>query len=81
MIKIYSVSDCKLCKKAKELLTKMNIEFEEYNLKKPENRDARKFYRNLGVKTAPIIVGVDKKGEEWILTEFNEESLLELLGV
>jgi len=81
MIKIYSVPDCKLCKKAKELLTKMNIEFEEYNLKKPENRDARKFYRNLGVKTAPIIVGVDKKGEEWILTEFNEESLLELLGV
>jgi len=78
-VKIYTVPDCKFCEKAKSIIKKKNTEYEEFNLKKPENREARKFYRSLGVKTAPIIVGVDKNGEEWILMEFDEESLSLLL--
>jgi len=79
MIKIYTVPNCKFCKKAKELFNKKNIEYREFNLKEPKNREARKFYRELGATTAPIIVGNDKNGEEWILMEFDEDSLIQLL--
>jgi len=79
MIKVYTVPNCEDCKEAKEYLDKESIEFEEINLKEKKNRDARAFYRGLGVKTAPVIVGIDKKGEEWFLTEFDKDMLIELL--
>lgn len=74
MIQIYTVPDCKFCKRAKELMKKLNVEYEEINLKEPKNRKAREFYRSLGVKTAPII-----KGPEFILTEYNEELFKDLI--
>jgi len=79
MINIYTVSDCKNCKKAKTLLDKLNISYEEINLKEPKNRDARSYYRSLGVKTAPVIVSVENGNEEWILVEYDEESLISLI--
>jgi len=81
MIKVYTVPDCKFCKDAKKYLKDHNIEFEELNLKKKENRSARAFYRSLGVKTAPIITGVDKNNDEWILVEYKEDELKKLLEI
>lgn len=75
MIRIYTVPNCDYCERAKEILEESNIQFIEYDLKKKENRDARKFYRDLGVKTAPVICG-----DTWILSEFDEKRLKELLN-
>jgi len=75
MIEVYSVPNCKNCKAAKEHLDELGIEYEEINLKEKDNREARAFYRSLGVKTAPIITN----GDKWILTEYDEETLEALL--
>lgn len=79
MIKIYTVPNCERCKEVKKYMTNNNIEFEELDLKHKENREARAFYRSLGVKTAPVIIGNDKKGKEWILTEYDKDIFIELM--
>ena len=76
MIKIYTVPDCKHCNRAKEILTERGISYEEFNLKEKNNRDARAYYRKLGVRTAPVIVDEEN---DWILTDFDEESLIMML--
>jgi glutaredoxin len=75
MIEIYTVPNCKDCKKAKRHLNDLGIEYKEINLKEKQNKEARAFYRSLGVKTAPIITN----GDEWILTEYDADTLAELL--
>jgi len=75
MIKVYTLPNCKYCDRAKTILKQHNIEFEEINLKDPKNREAREYYRSLGVKTAPIIVS-----EDWIIKDYNDKTLLEYLG-
>lgn len=75
MIEIYTVPDCEFCDEAKQILKEWEIEYKEYNLKAKENREARAYYRELGVKTAPVIVN----GDEWILVEYDRESLISLL--
>ena len=42
---IYSKTECKWCKKTKNVLTENNFEFEEINLDNDEKR--QKFYKNI----------------------------------
>lgn len=64
IIKIYSKDGCMWCTKAKELLTKKNITFEEINLSKvtPEEYaiEKNKLFENTGQKTFPYIFIDDK---------------------
>lgn len=79
MIRIYTVPDCECCMEAKKLLKSRKIDYEEYNLKEPKNRDARAFYRSLGATSAPIIV--KKNGEdEMVIVDYTKEKLIKLLG-
>ena len=73
MIKIYTIPNCDHCQEAKDFCKENSIEYEEINLGEKNNRSARAYYRNLGIKTAPVIVGNDKNGKEIILTEFDED--------
>jgi len=76
MLKVYTLKKCDHCLKAKEYLKTNNIPFKEIDLSAKENGEARKFYRGLGIKLAPIITGKNKEtGEEWILCGFKEEEL------
>ena len=80
MIKVYTIKNCKYCVEAKDYLKKHNIQFEELDLSAKENREARKYYRELGVKIAPIITGINKKTKkEWIVIGFEEEKLKNVL--
>lgn len=73
---IYTLKKCEHCTKAKEHLKKLNVPFEEIDLSAKENGAARKFYRDLGVKVAPIIIGRSKKtGQEWTIWGFDEIQL------
>jgi len=78
MIKVYSINNCKCCEEAKKYLREKNISFEEINLSAKENREARKYYRELGIKIAPIITGVNKKNLEWIIWGFDEDKKCQL---
>ena len=64
IIKIYSKDGCMWCTKAKELLTKKNITFEEINLSKvtPDEYtiEKNKLIENTGQKTFPYIFIDDK---------------------
>jgi glutaredoxin 3 len=81
MIKVYSMNNCKYCEKAKEYLKEKNVPFEEINLSAKENREARKYYRELGIHVAPIITGLDKKNLEWIIWGFDEEKKCQLESI
>ena len=74
MIKIYYKPNCRYCKTAKEYLASKNIEFEEIDLTKKENREARDYYRSLGVNLLPVI-----EGDNWILPGWDKEALEVLL--
>jgi len=75
MIKIYYKPNCKYCDKAKDYLRERNIEFESINLAKKENREARAYYRSLGIDMLPII-----EGDNWILPGWDKEALEILLN-
>lgn len=75
MIIIYTVPKCKYCIRAKEILNQKCIKYEEINLADPKNRDAREYYRSLGVKFAPII----KYSNGLIMKEFDENKFIEAL--
>jgi len=75
MIKIYTIPECEHCDKIKSFCKENEISYEEIDLAKKENREAREFYRSLGIRTAPVVVGKDNKGEEIILTELDEDML------
>ena len=64
IIKIYSKDGCAWCTKAKELLTKKNITFEEINLSKvtPDEYtiEKNKLIENTGQNTFPYIFIDDK---------------------
>jgi len=77
-VKIYSTTGCKNCKKAKDYLNNKGISFEEINLKEKQNREARAYYRSLGIKTLPVITG-EVNGEEFILFEFDEDIIDNLI--
>jgi len=77
MIKIYSKVGCEQCKLAKDCMRRNNIDFESIDLSKKENREARKYYRNLGIKTLPVITNDE---ENWILPEWDEDMFLILIG-
>ena len=74
MIKVYYKPNCNYCTKAKDYLRSRNIEFEEIDLSKKENREARAYYRSLGVKSIPVIVS-----EDWIYSEWDEDLLKKLI--
>ena len=63
MIKIYFKPGCKYCDTVKSFLNSRNIKYESIDLAIGDNRDARKFYRSLGINTLPVIVGHIKEDE------------------
>lgn len=73
-VKIYTTMNCDNCKQAKEYLNDKGIEYQEINLKEKENREARAYYRSLGIKTLPVITGLIN-GEEFIIYEFDKDLL------
>ena len=72
MITIYYKQGCKLCTMAKEYFTSNNIEYESINLVEGKNRDARKFYRSLGIKDLPVITYKDNDGQEFVFQSWND---------
>ena len=74
MIKIYTTENCKNCDKAKEYFKSNGIPYEEINLKEKDNREARAYYRSLGLTTLPVIV----IGEE-IIPEFDEDMIKDIM--
>ncbi len=77
-VKIYSTGTCPICDKAKALLTKWNIGYEEFRI--DQNRDALKemFEISNGARTVPQIV-IDGK---WVggfseLTELHMDGELD----
>jgi glutaredoxin-like protein NrdH len=80
MINIYTVPNCKHCVKAKEFLEKHNVPYTEINLREKDNRTARDFYRSIGATSAPVITSVNGDNIEWILAEYNEDVLNDLIS-
>lgn len=78
IVKVYTLKNCKYCDKAKEYLKEQNIECMEIDLSAKENREARKYYRSLGVTVAPIITGFKDNGDEWIICGFDEDKKKEM---
>jgi len=77
-VKIYSTGTCPICDKAKNLLTKWNIAYDEYRI--DQNRDALKemFEITNGARTVPQIT-IDGK---WVggfseLTELHMDGELD----
>jgi len=82
MIKVYSINNCKHCLEAKKYLKEKGIVFEDINLSAKENKEARKYYRELGIQVAPIITGIDKKKNiEWIIWGFDEDKKCQLESI
>lgn len=80
MIKIYSTPVCGHCKRAKALLTRLGIEFTEYNVY--EDNEAMAVMREMNFKTVPQI-SIDNV---WIggydeLNEMNEAGAMDNLIV
>lgn len=65
MITIYYKPGCKLCTMAKEYFISNNIEYEAINLAEGKNREARKYYRSLGIKDLPVITYKDNVFSSW----------------
>ena len=73
MITIYYKPGCRLCSEAKEYFISNNIEFEAINLSEGTNREARKYYRSLGIKDLPVIAYEDFNGITNILQSWNDD--------
>jgi glutaredoxin len=63
---LLTVDGCKYCKKVKTYLKSKNINYEEYNLSKKENREMRKYYRDSKYETFPIL-----EGDGWSIEGYN----------
>ena len=73
MITIYYKPGCGLCSEAKKYFISNNIEFEAINLSEGKNREARKYYRSLGIKDLPVIAYEDSNGITNILQSWNDD--------
>lgn len=54
MVKVYTQNGCVPCKKTKDKMNELGIEFEELNV--TENTDALKEVVRLGYKATPVVV-------------------------
>jgi len=78
MIEIYTTPNCTYCTKAKEYLKNKGIDFKEIDMSiggDTEIQKMKKIFKQQGFKTLPII-----KGNNWILPEFDEKLLDDLIG-
>ena len=78
MIKIYSKPGCKNCIQVKEYLSSRDVEYEDINLAAKDNREARKYYRSLGIRDLPVITNEEK---DWIIIGWNKVLLEELIKI
>lgn len=59
MVKVYSISECPWCEKAKKYLKSRNVEFEEHNIElNDDDRDA--CYALSGDLVVPVVTSDDK---------------------
>ena len=58
MVKVYSISECPWCEKAKNYLKSRNIEFEEHNIELNDDRDV--CYALSGDLVVPVVTTDDK---------------------
>lgn len=70
---IYNSDTCTFCRQAEAYFHENSIEFEERNIKNPDNREE---LMNLGYRSVPVI----KIDEEYILG-FDKEKINEELGL
>lgn len=76
MVKVYSISECPWCEKAKNYLKSRNIEFEEHNIElNDDDRDA--CYALSGDLVVPVVTTDDKT----YVMGFDKAKLDELLGL
>lgn len=76
MVKVYSISECPWCEKAKKYLKSRNVEFEEHNIELNDaDRDA--CYALSGDLVVPVVTADDKT----YVMEFDKAKLDELLGL
>lgn len=76
MVKVYSISECPWCEKAKNYLKSRNIEFEEHNIElNDDDRDA--CYTLSGDLVVPVVTTDDKT----YVMGFDKAKLDELLGL
>jgi glutaredoxin len=72
---LLTVDGCEYCKKVKTYLKSKNINYEEYNLSKKENREMRKHYRNSNYETFPVL-----ENDGWSIEGYNLTLMKELLN-
>ena len=76
MVKVYSISECPWCEKAKKYLKSRNVEFEEHNIELNDaDRDA--CYALSGDLVGPVVTADDKT----YVMGFDKAKLDELLGL
>ena len=76
MVKVYSISECPWCEKAKKYLKSRNVEFEEHNIELNDaDRDA--CYALSGDLVVPVVNADDKT----YVMGFDKAKLDELLGL
>lgn len=56
MITIYGKEGCSKCQEAKDFLDKKGEEYVYYDLKKKDNKEARKHFREKGWNELPVLV-------------------------
>lgn len=59
MVKVYSITQCPWCDKAKKYLKSKNVEFEEHNIEESEE-DAKACLKLSGDTMVPVITANDK---------------------
>ena len=69
---VYSLPNCSHCKDAKDFFRNNEIDFIEHDLKKKENREVRKNFREGGYKILPILFFNDKDGKYQVKEGFDE---------
>ncbi|MCM8799429.1 MAG: glutaredoxin family protein [Candidatus Omnitrophica bacterium] len=74
-VKIYSTPTCPWCQRAKQFLKENNIEFEEFDVSKDQEK-AEEMIRISGQMGVPVL---DIEGE--IVVGFDRERIKELLGL
>ena len=78
MIKIYTVPRCKYCKKVKEYLNSRNVGYEEVDMSVGGNKNTiemKKKFKQLGLKTYPVIILDEGTENELIFPEYDEKIL------
>ena len=76
MVKVYSITQCPWCDKAKKYLKSKNVEYEEHNIEESED-DAKACLKLSGDTMVPVITPDDKD----FVVGFDKSKIDTMLGL